>query len=281
VSAATRPRTLISYVGRWRRGRVTKVGVALLVAVVGVALIGPLIDTSSPTAFVGAPLSPPSGHMLLGTDILGRDLLSRVLHGGITLISLAVLASVAGTIVGVSAGVLAGLRPGRTGQLIMRAVDLLLAFPAIVLLLVLATGLGPGPTTVVIAAFIIQLPGAARVYRAATLEVANLPYVESARLRGEYGLAFVVREILPNIARTLAADTGNRFTVSVLLIASANFLGLGLQPPAADWGLMISENRPGLYQQPLGVIVPAVLIAVLAISVNMVADSLARRDESL
>jgi len=129
---------------------------------------------------------------------------------------------------------------------------------------------------VVIAAVIGYIPGLTRITRAATLDVAVRAYVDSARLRGEHTSSILRREIFPNILPTLAADVGLRFTLVVILIAGANFLGLGLQPPTPDWGLMISENKSGLVIQPWAALAPTLLIAALAISINLVADALGR-----
>jgi peptide/nickel transport system permease protein len=122
----------------------------------------------------------------------------------------------------------------------------------------------------------VHVPGIARIVRAATLEVAVRSYVEAAVVRGEKTSALLRREILPNALGPIFADAGLRLTSSILLIASVNFLGLGLQPPAADWALMISENRGGITLQPWVIVVPALLLAALTISVNLVADAIAR-----
>jgi ABC-type dipeptide/oligopeptide/nickel transport system permease subunit len=158
----------------------------------------------------------------------------------------------------------------------MRAMDVLLAFPPIILLLILATGAGPSAWVLVIGVAITHVPGIARIVRAATLEVSVKGYVEAAVARGERRRFMLGREILPNIALPVLADAGVRLTGSILLVASVNFLGLGLQPPSADWALMISENRGGLTIQAWASVVPIVLIAALTIGVNLIADAFAR-----
>jgi ABC-type dipeptide/oligopeptide/nickel transport system permease subunit len=158
----------------------------------------------------------------------------------------------------------------------MRAMDVLLAVPPLLFLLVLATGSGSNLTVLVLGVATVHVPSIARIVRAATQEVSTRGYVEAAVARGERTPALLAREILPNVLGTVLADAGIRLTASILILASVNFLGLGLQPPRADWALMISENRGGIGLQPWAVAAPALLIAFLTISVNLVADAVAR-----
>jgi peptide/nickel transport system permease protein len=251
-------------------------GLALGGAVLLIAIVGPAFAPHSPAALVGSAYQGPSSLFPLGTDFLGRDVLSRVLWGGRTVIGLAAAATALGYMVGIPIGLLAGTSRSLLDPLLMRAMDVLLAFPPIILLLVLATGAGPSPWALIIGVATTHVPGIARIVRAATLEASVRGYVEAAVARGER-LTFVLgREILPNIALPILADAGVRLTGSILLVASVNFLGLGLQPPTADWALMISENRGGLTIQPWATVVPIVLIACLTIAANLIADSFAR-----
>jgi peptide/nickel transport system permease protein len=252
------------------------VGLGLFGVVLGVALIGPLFAPYAPSALPGIPYQPAGDGFLLGTDFLGRDVLSRVLWGGRSVITLATVATVLGYVVGATIGLVSGYLRGLADSVLMRAMDLILAFPAILFLLIIATGAGANVAALVAGIAVIHVPQIARVIRAATLDVSLRAYVEAAVARGERMGAIVFREILPNIAGTVAADLGPRLTVSVLLVAGMNFLGLGLRPPAADWALMISENRPGLTIQPWAVVVPASFVAALTIAVNVIADGVAR-----
>jgi ABC-type dipeptide/oligopeptide/nickel transport system permease subunit len=253
-----------------------RIGAAIVIVLVLVAAIGPLVAPYSPTAIVGIPYQAPSGRFLLGTDSLGRDVLSRVLYGGRTVIGLASVATLMAYLVGVTIGLIAGYRRGLTDATLMRAMDVVIAFPPILLLLVLATGAGANALVLVIGVAITHVPGIARVVRAATLDVSVRGYVEAAAARGERSSFILGREILPNISSTILADVGIRLSGSILLVASVNYLGLGLRPPTADWALMISENREALTTQPPAVVVPALLIAALTIAVNLVADAVAR-----
>jgi ABC-type dipeptide/oligopeptide/nickel transport system permease subunit len=260
----------------WANSWPARIGLLGTVVMLLIAFLGPFLAPHSPTALLGAPLSPPSSEFPLGTDFLGRDVLSRVLWGGHTVIILAGIATVASYVVGASIGLWAGFSRSLVDGVLMRGVDLLLAFPPILLLLLLAAGFGAAPAALVVGIVLVHVPGIARIVRAAAQEQSTRGYVEAAVARGEHAPQILFREILPNIWPTIAADIGPRFTVSILLVAAINFLGLGLRPPTADWALMISENSTALTIQPLTILVPALMIAVLTISVNLVADAFAR-----
>ncbi len=253
-----------------------RIAFAVLCVMLFIAIFGPLFAPHSPTALLGLPYSGPTSQFRLGTDFLGRDVLSRVLWGGRTVVVLATVATVTAYAIGATIGLIAGSGRSFVESLLMRSMDVLLSFPPILFLLVLAAGFGASEVALVVGIVLIHVPGISRVVRAAAAETAVRGYVEAAVARGERLPIILYREILPNILPTVAADAGPRFTVSILLVAAINFLGLGLRPPAADWALMISENRVGLTIQPLAVVVPAVLIAILTVSVNLVADAFAR-----
>jgi peptide/nickel transport system permease protein len=254
-------------------GRVGLAGSLLLLALIAV---GPLFAPHDPAGIVSVPLQRPSSQFLLGTDGLGRDVLSRVLWGGRSIVGLAVLATALAYAVGTAIGLLAGYTRSIVDPLLMRAMDVLLAVPPLLFLLVLATGAGRSIPVLVLGVATVHVPSIARIVRAATQEVSTRGYVEAAVARGERVDAVLRREILPNVLGTMLADAGIRLTASILILASVNFLGLGLQPPRADWALMIAENRGGIELQPWAVAAPALLIAFLTISVNLVADSVAR-----
>ena len=168
---------------------------------------------------------------------------SRLLYGGRSVIGLALAATLLAYVIGLTIGLIAGYTRSRADPMLMRTVDVMLAFPPLLFLLVLITGAGTGTAVLIIGVAAIQAPGISRIVRTATLEVSVRGYVEAAVARGERSIAVVVREVLPNILAPVLVDAGLRFTYSILIIASVNFLGLGLQPPNSDWALMISENR--------------------------------------
>lgn len=261
---------------RFARTATGALGLILLGLVVGVALLGPLFAPHAPDEPVGIPLTGPAEGQLLGTDFLGRDVLSRVLWGGRSVLLLAGAATLLAYAIGGVAGMVAGYNRRLLDGAIMRGVDVLLSFPALIFLLVLVTGAGTSEVALVVGVGLVQAPLVARVVRTATVEQAVRGFVEAAVARGESTQAIVRREIIPNIVAPVAADAGLRLTYAIILVASVNFLGLGLQPPAADWALMVSENRTGLDLNPFVILAPTVLIAVLTIAVNLVGDAVAR-----
>ena len=272
------PRRLPTWVPRARFAHSwsARIGLALTATVLLIAVFGPFFAPHSPSELAAGSYAPPSGAYPFGTDLLGRDVLSRVLWGGRSVVGYAVIATALAYLVGGTIGLVSGYSRSLVDPVLMRLVDILLAIPPFLLLLVLATGLGTTPAVLIIGVAAIHVPGIARIVRAATLEVSVRGYVEAAVARGETTSAILRRQILPNITGTVIADGGPRLTISILLVAGLNYLGIGLQPPAADWALMISENRPGLDIQPWSVAIPALLIATLTIGVNVLADAVAR-----
>jgi peptide/nickel transport system permease protein len=269
------PRRVVSHL-RFARSWSGGIGLTLTLSVLLIAIFGPLFAPHSPYALLGAPFEGPSRAFPLGTDVIGRDVLSRVLCGGRTVVGYSVLATVIAYSIGGALGLLAGYSRSLADPVLMRIVDVMLAFPPFLFLLVLTTGLGTGPIVLIIGVASIHLPGIVRIVRAATLEARNRGFVEAAVARGEGRTAVLLREILPNITGTLVADAAPRLTISILLVASLNYLGLGLRPPAADWALMLSENRPGLTIQPWSVAIPGLMIVLLTIGTNLLADAVAR-----
>jgi peptide/nickel transport system permease protein len=261
---------------RFMRSFSGAIGVTIVVFVVAVAIFGRYFAPYDPNVPVTAPLSPPSSHYWLGTDFLGRDVFSRLLYGGRSVITLAALATGLGYLIGMSVGLIAGFSRSRIDPVLMRSVDVMLAFPPLLFLLVLISGAGTGVQVLVIGVAVIQAPGISRIVRTATLEVSVRGYVEAAIARGERSYAVIVREVLPNIMAPVLVDSGLRFTYSILIIASVNFLGLGLQPPASDWALMISDNRQYIAIQAWAVLAPAAMIALLTIGINLTGDAIAR-----
>ena len=263
------------------RSRGLRLLLALVVIELLIAILGPFVAPHGPNSYTGASfLGSTTGH-LFGTDADGRDVLSRVLWGGRSIIGLATAATVLAYVIGGSIGLLAGYRGGFLDGALMRAMDVLLAFPTLLFVLLLAAGIGAGATTIVIGVAALNVPGVARIVRAATLDISVRGYVEAAVARGERTSAILRREILPNIATVVAADGGVRFTGSFLAIAGLNFLGIGIQPPAADWATMVAENRSYISLQPWAVAAPALCIAIFTITVNLGADALVRvRDQS-
>lgn len=266
----------LALLGRAARSGRGRVGLALAGVVVLVAVVGPFVAPYSPTVSVTATFAPPSGAHLLGGDTLGRDVLSRVLAGGWLLLVMAA----GSTALGVGAGIVVGISAAYFGRfsdgLLMRIVDVLLAFPQLVFALLLVSVLGSHVWLILVAVGLSHAPQVARVVRAAALDVCERDFVRAVELLGTPARRVMAGEILPNVLSVVMVEVGLRFTYSILIIASLSFLGFGIQPPAANWGLMVNENRIGLVANPWGVVAPIILIAVLTIGLNTFTDAVAR-----
>jgi peptide/nickel transport system permease protein len=252
------------------------VGLVVVCLVVGLALIGPLVAPHSPVEFVGIPFQPAAPGLLMGADILGRDVLSRVLVGGYKILGLSAAATLLGVLAGALLGIMAGYVKGTLDELTMRLLDVAMAFPQTILALLFVSIIGPKPWLITLMVAVIHAPQVARVARAATLRVSEEDFVRFAEAIGMSRWKIMTREIFPNIVNPLMVELGLRFTYSIALIAGLSFLGFGQQPPAADWGVMINENRIGMAQNPWPVVAPILLIALLTIGMNLFTDALAR-----
>ena len=251
-------------------------GLGLAGFVVAVAVIGPLVAPDSPSALQTLPFAKPSGRFLLGADFLGRDVLSRVLAGGWLLLLMAAAATALGIAAGAAAGISAAYLRGRPDGLIMRTVDVILAFPQLVFALLLLSILGPKLWLIVLAVGLTHAPAVARVLRSATLDISERDFVKVAELQGMRPVTIMAREILPSLSTPLMVEAGLRLTYSIIIMAGLAFLGFGPPPPSPSWGTMINENRAGLALNPWAVIIPALLIALLTIGVNLLTDAVGR-----
>ncbi len=275
----------LSIVLRTNSGRI---GMAIVLVHLFLALFGPLLTPHSPTEFTSEDLeirlTGPSADHLLGTDKFGRDVLSRVMTGARSIIWISLVGTALGIALGTTVGMTAGYIGGKTDQLIMRGVDVLLSFPSLLLaLLVINIGvqrltidLWPSKESwlVILTIGIAFLPVVSRVIRSATLAVKPLEFVQSARLRGEPAFYIIFREILPNIIPVVAVEASIRISFALLLTASLGFLGLGVQPPSPDWGLMVSEARTNLAAAPWVALAPALAMGSLVVGVNLLADGI-------
>jgi peptide/nickel transport system permease protein len=258
------------------RAKRTWVGLALTLLVAAVALLGPFVSPHGPNDIAGAPYAQPGGAALLGTDYLGQDVLSRLLHGGRQLLVAVALATLIGMALGITLGLVAGYVGGWLDEAIMRLSDVVLAFPQIVLALVLLATVGPKPWLVILVVAVSHAPRVARLTRGMTTTLATREFVQSADALGERRHRILFVELLPNMSGPLLAEAGLRLTYSVGLIASIGFLGFVPDPRAADWGLTINQNRLALLTQPWAILAPVLAIAVLTIGTNLVADGIAR-----
>ncbi|WP_111721068.1 ABC transporter permease [Homoserinimonas sp. OAct 916] len=266
---------MIKWIGR----QLSAGGVSLILLLLLIALVifGPLIAPYSPTESAGVPLSRPSGAHLFGTDTLGRDVLSRILLGGQLLLIMSLASTVLTYLIAIPIGMIAAVNKGVVDDILMRGVDVLIALPAMLVLLVVLSAAGSGIPIIIIGTAIVRIPLVSRVTRAATLEVFSSEYVESALTRGERIWSIFIREVMPNIKEAVFSTVGLSFTAAVLIMSSLNFLGVGLQPPSPDWGIMISENRSIFEMNPYAVLVPTLLLAILTVSISGTWDSFERR----
>jgi peptide/nickel transport system permease protein len=260
---------------RTRRG---KVGAALALFVLGVAFLGPVISTGSTTAFVAPPFTKPgAGHGgLLGSDALGRSVLNRTLHGGWAIMLLAIAATTLSVVLGASAGVVSAYRRGWAENITMRGVDVVLAMPQLVFVLLLLSVIGPKWWLLIIAVGLSQAPQTARVIHAAAQNVCERDFVKAVAVWGIPPRTVLRRHVVPNLITPLMVEAGLRLSYSIILISGLSFLGLGTRPPNPDWGVMVNENRLGLGSNFWGVMAPAILLVLLAVGTNTFADAIAR-----
>ncbi|MCB1445860.1 MAG: ABC transporter permease [Rhizobiaceae bacterium] len=263
----------------WRRalrqGRI-RLGLAMIGLTLAVAFIGPFAAPNDPAALVAAPYDPPGPGLWLGADMLGRDVFSRFLNGGRNLVWMSVCSTLIALALGGAIGLTAAYARGLTDQVLMRLVDVKLAFPSIVFALLFVTMFGPGLPLLVLLVGISQAPNVARVMRGAALSVVDREFVWWARMVGLPPSTILRREILPNVTAPLLVEGGLRLMWSTSMLAGLSFLGYGIQPPLADWGLMINENRNALTIQPFAVLGPIVGIGLFTIGGNMLAEGISR-----
>jgi peptide/nickel transport system permease protein len=262
---------LRSAVGLWR----TRIGLIIVVGLVGIAVIGPSLAPHSPTAFVGQPNTRPS-NLLFGTDHLGQDVWSRFLWGGGQLLAVSAIATILGLVLGVLVGLVAAYSRNFLDDVLMRAMDIILAFPQIMLALVAITTVGAKNWLIVLAVGLTTMPRVARVTRGAAQPVVERDFVAAAEALGVARWRILFGEILPNILSPLMVEASLRLTYAIGLIAALAFLGFSTDPNGANWGTMINENELALVSQPWGVVLPIVAIAVLTVGTSLVGDGLAR-----
>jgi peptide/nickel transport system permease protein len=245
------------------------------------AIFAPLLAPYGMAEVVGDVWEPSSANHLLGTDNIGRDLLTRMIYGGRTTIWIATMATILSFVTGSVLGFLAAVLGGWMDQVMSRLVDLIMSIPTLIFALVVLSVM---PVTIPMLILVMGLLDSTRVYRlarAVAVDINVMDYVEAAKLRGERHTWIIFREILPNALSPLVAEMGLRFIFMVLFVSTLSFLGLGVQPPEADWGGIVKENKEGIVYGIPAALLPAVAIATLAISVNLVADWVLNRTTSL
>ena len=252
-----------------------KIGIGLGVFMIGLIVLGQLLGPATDYN-VAAPGSGSSAAHWFGTDALGRDVLSRFLAGGSTVLLIPLVAVTLSLIIGGSLGLFGAYWGGRPDVVISKVFDVILTLPPLLIVLVIIGGLGSSDAVLIITVALVYAPGMGRVVRGTAQSVIVNPYVLSAQARGERDLSIIFREVLPNVTGPTLAEFGLRLTYGILFVATLSFLGLGVQPPASDWGLMVAENRGLITVAPWGTMLPALGITALAVALNLSADALSR-----
>ena len=251
------------------------IGAFLVVFWLLIALFGPLLAPHGVGSIVSYEVfEPVSAQYLLGTDYLGRDMFSRVLHGARFTVGLALAAALLASVTGTALGVFAAVSGRWIDEAISRLLDALICIPSKIFALVMVAAFGSSLPLLLITAGLSYLPGAFRIARSLAVNLNTMDYVQVARARGEGRLYLTWVEILPNMIHPMLADFGLRFVFVVLLLSGLSFLGLGVQPPDADLGSLVRENISGLAEGAPAVVAPALAIATLTIGVNLLIDSL-------
>lgn len=252
-------------------------GLIIFVLFVLVAILAPWIAPYGVNEQIASEArQPPSAKHWFGTDNLGRDVFSRVLLGAREILSLAGFGTLVAVFFGTTLGLASGYLGGWFDEILMRIFDGLLAMPLLLLALLLLGTLGPSKNSVLLVIIIVYTPIVSRVVRSVTLSVRQRGFIEAARLRGENMAYILFREILPSVLPALAVEAALRFSYAIFLVASLGFLGVGVQPPSPDWGLMVREARNNVNQVPWAMYYPAAAIALIVVGVNLLADGIKR-----
>jgi peptide/nickel transport system permease protein len=256
----------------WR----TRIGVALVGVIVLLAIIGPYVAPYGPSTPVGAPNSDPSGKAVLGTDYLGQDVLSRVLSGGGSILVMAFIATALGLIAGTAIGLVAAYSRNAFDDVLMRGMDVIMAFPQIMLALVAVAIVGPHAWVIVFAIALTTAPRIARVARGAAQPIVERDFVACSEAMGVPRWRILSGELLPNCLGSLMVEASLRLTYSIGVIAALAFLGLSPNPNGANWGTMIQQNQIVLAVQPWGAAAPIIAIALLTMGTGLIGDGIAR-----
>ncbi len=254
------------------------IGIALFLSV---SILAPVIAPYGEAELVGGVWEPISAQFWLGTDNLGRDLWTRMLYGARMTIFVAGAATILSFCMGVFLGFGAAVLRGWADQALSRGNDLLMAIPTLIFALVVLSVLPSTLITLILVMAVLDSTRVFRIGRALAVDISVLDFVEAARVRGEKRMWIIFHEILPNALSPLIAEFGLRFAFAVLFLSSLSFLGLGIQPPAADWGGMVKENKDGIVFGVAAALIPGAAIAALAVSVNLVVDWILNRTSDL
>jgi peptide/nickel transport system permease protein len=257
----------------WR----TRIGAALILLLVAVAFLGPYVAPHASNAFVAIPNTPPGGSAgVLGSDYLGQDVLSRFLDGGRSILVMAVVSTAIGLIIGIGIGLVAAYTHNALDDILMRAMDVIMAFPQIMLALVAVSLIGANTWVIIVAIALTTAPRVARVTRGAAQPVVERDFVAATESMGLSRIRILTGELLPNILGPMMVEASLRLTYSIGVIASLAFLGLSPDVNGANWGTMIKQNQIALTTQPWGALAPIIAIALLTMGTGLFGDGIAR-----
>jgi len=257
----------------WR----TRIGALFVLVLVVIAVVGPFVAPHGPADFVAIPNSQPGGDAgLLGTDYLGQDVLSRFLYGGRDILIMAVVSTAIGLVIGVAIGLVAAYARNALDDVLMRAMDVIMAFPQIMLALVAVSLLGAHTWLIILAIALTTAPRVARVARGAAQPVVERDFVAATESMGLSRVRILTGELFPNILGPMMVESSLRLTYSIGVIAALAFLGLSPDPNGANWGSMIQQNQIALSTQPWGALTPIVAIALLTMGTGLIGDGIAR-----
>jgi len=261
---------------RLKQDRVFIIAAGVVAVVALCAVFAPLVATHDPqkTSMLTRLLPVGSPGHLLGTDELGRDLFSRLVFGGRLSLAMALLPVACAFVIGSALGITAGYTGGRTNALIMRSMDVFFAFPSVLLAVAISGALGASLTNVIISLVIVFVPPICRVAESATTQIGKLEYVDAARISGAGPLRIVVVHLIGNMIGPVFVYASSLISVSIILASGLSFLGLGVKPPAAEWGVMLNTLRSAIYLQPWVAALPGVLIFICSICFNLISDSI-------
>ncbi|MCG3088019.1 ABC transporter permease [Sporosarcina cyprini] len=267
-----------AYKGFWRRLRKNKaavVGGALILFFILTGLLGPFFTSADPNATqISIKLQPPSAEHWFGTDNYGRDIFTRIIHGMAITMKVGFLSVALGGVVGVFLGIISGYYGGILDTVIMRTMDVLLAFPGILLALAIVSVLGGSLTNVIIAVGIFSVPAFARIVRGSTLSVRKLEYIDAVKALGASDGRIIFKHILPNVLSPIIVQLTLRIATAVLTASGLAFLGLGAKPPTPEWGAMLSEGRTYMREAPHLVLFPGIMIVLVVLAFNIFGDGL-------
>lgn len=258
-----------------RKNKAALVGGFLILLFVLIAFIGPYFTPYEPNAQdVVNKLQPPSSEHWFGTDHHGRDIFSRIIHGMSITLYVGFSSVILGATVGIVLGIVAGYYGGRTDSIIMRIMDVLLAFPGILLALAIVSVLGGSIRNVIIAVAVFSIPVFARIVRGSTLETKKLEYIDAVKALGASDIRIIFKHILPNVSSPIIVQATLNIATAVLTASGLSFLGLGAQPPTPEWGAMLSDGRNYLYNAPHVAFFPGIMIVAVVLAFNILGDGL-------